>query len=120
MEIIPSTANLEQKNEHFRQPTLQEKVQKLIDNFTTLKEKHASLKEEYETTLTNNIELEDTNNQLMSEKMYLEQKVAQITEHLQTNLMELNVLKEKNLELENLTLDAVSKIDQILNQCEME
>ena len=100
--------------------TLQEKVQKLIDSFTTLKEKHASLKEDYERTLTSNIELEYINTQLVSEKIYLEQKISQLSEQYLSNLSEINLLKEKNLELENLTLDAVSKIDLILDEFELE
>ena len=100
--------------------TLQEKVQKLIDSFTALKEKHATLKEDYERTLTNNIELEYINTQLISEKTYLELKLSQINDQYLSNLNEINLLKEKNLELENLTLDAVSKIDLILDEFELE
>lgn len=120
METKPSTLTTEVKTEQNKSLSLQERVQKLIDNYTSLRERHAVLKDDYERALTSNIELEDTNTQLVSEKMYLEQKVSHLSEQLRTNLEELSSLREKNIELETLTHEAASKIDQILDQCEFD
>jgi chromosome segregation ATPase len=108
------------KTLHQKPQTLLDKIQKLIDRHTSLKEKFETLKDDYERTLTCNIELEDANNQLSNDKIYLEQKVNQLNDQLSNCSSELNDLHEMNLKLEALTTNVATKIDEILNQCDMD
>jgi len=107
-------------NDTNKELNLHVKIQKLIDSFTDLKGKYATLKEDYERTLTSNIELEDTNTQLMNEKAHFEQKIEQLNEELHNKTAEINKLREANSELDILTKDAASKIDDILSQCDLD
>ncbi|MCK9330123.1 MAG: hypothetical protein PHY08_05615 [Candidatus Cloacimonetes bacterium] len=120
METISNIELNEQKQEQTTHITLQEKIQKLIDNFTALKEKYSNLKEEYEKTLTSNIELEDDKNQILNEKNHLEQKIIQLQEELETKTEELNKAKNLNEELDSITKVAASKIDILLSQCDID
>jgi chromosome segregation ATPase len=120
MEFMNNPEPLEVKTEPNHQISLQDKIQKLIDNFTSLKEKYATLKEDYEKVLTNNIELEEEKTQWVNEKIQLEQKVAHLDEELQTKNLEIASLKDSNVEFDSLTKTAVGKIDQILAELDLE
>ncbi len=120
METISSVELNEKKQEQTTNINLQEKIQKLIDNFTALREKYSSLKEEYEKTLTSNIELDDEKTQLLNEKTHLEQKIVQLEEELELKTNELNNVKNLNEELDSITKVAASKIDILLSQCDID
>ena len=105
--------------DHATQNTLEGKIQKLINSFTMLKEKYESLKEENELTLTTNIELEDEKNQWQNEKSHLQQKIAQLEEQLLARTNEVDHLKEANIELEGLTQEVASKIDDLISQVDL-
>jgi len=94
--------------------TLPEKLQKLISNYSELKVKYETLKEDYESTLTNNIELDEERAQFLNEKSHLELKIAQLTEELQNKTAEVEMWKKKYNDIDVNTRAAVSKIDSLL------
>ena len=102
------------------QVTIQDKIQKLIDNFATLKNKYNVLKADYEKALTTNIELDDEKNQWLNEKAFLEQKVVQLTEEIKEKTAEVEALKEKSKEYDSITKVAVSKIDDLLSNIDFD
>jgi len=100
--------------------SLEVKIQKLINNFSVLKEKYTLLKEDHEKVLTSSIELEEEKNHLTSEKSLLIQKITQLEEELMQKSNELKYLKDTNTELDAITKTAVSKIDSILSQVDFD
>jgi len=102
------------------QLTIQDKIQKLIENFASLKEKYNSLKEEHQTTLKANIELEEDKALWQNEKVLLEQKVNHLTEEIRSKMIEINELKDKNNEYDNFTKTAALKIDDLLSNVDFE
>ncbi|MCL1826534.1 MAG: hypothetical protein FWG20_00665 [Candidatus Cloacimonetes bacterium] len=102
------------------QVTIQDKIQKLIDNFATLKTKYNVLKTDYEKALTTNIELDDEKNQWLNEKAFLEQKVLQLSNELKEKTAEIDELKEKSKEYDSITKVAVSKIDDLLSKIDFD
>ena len=67
-----TSIDIEPLKEQAAHMSLHDKVQKLIDAYTSLKEKYNSQKEYYEKTLTVNIELDDEKSQWMNEKIHLD------------------------------------------------
>ena len=107
-------------NESTAQPTIQDKIQKLVDSFASLKEKYATLKEEHEAVLKSNIELDDEKNQWLSEKTHLEQKVLQLSEELKNKDKEINELNEKASEYDSFSKTAAIKIDDLLSKVDFD
>jgi len=99
-EIVPN--NLEQNN----QISLQAKIQKLIDNYASLKERFTELQTEKELLTICIIELEDEKSQWMNEKIRLEQKIME--------------LEEMASDYNSVNKTVVSKIDELLAQIESE
>lgn len=95
---------------------LHEKIQILIDNYSSLKEKYAQLSEEKNKLEMDYLELDDSlkaiSNQL-SEQTHLN---AQLNEQLNRQNQEIMQLKTNNENLENITKVAASKIDVVLSQ----
>ena len=100
--------------------SLEGKIQKLINNYSSLKDKYTLIKEERDKFATTNQELEDENNHLTREKGILVQKITQLEEELSQRTSDLNYMKETNLELDAITKTAVSKIDSILSQVDFD
>jgi len=120
MEFIPASSDSVVINEYETATPLHAKIQKLIDSFNLLKGKYSLLKDDYERTLTSNIELEELNSQLMNEKTHLEQKITQLGEELQIKINEIKNLKETNKELDSLTKEVADKIDTVLSEFDLE
>ena len=120
MDNLFSSFGIEQQEKPIAQATLPEKLQKLVNNYVDLKDKYENLKADYEKTLTSNIELEDEKTQFMNEKSHLELKIAQLTEELLNKTAEVNVWKDKYNEIDNNTKAAVSRIDSLLAQCDID
>ena len=100
--------------------TIQDRVQKLIDSFATLKEKYKTLKEDYERVLTSNIELDDEKSLWVNEKAILEQKISQLVADLKNKDKEMEELKEKNSENDLYSKQAVMKIDDLLSNIDLD
>ena len=100
--------------------SLEGKIQKLINNFTTLKDKYNLLKEDHEKVLIAYSELEEDKNHLVNEKGLLVQKLTQLEEELSQKKSELTDLRETNLELDSITKTAVDKIDSILSSVDFD
>jgi predicted nuclease with TOPRIM domain len=100
--------------------SLESKIQKLIDGFTTLKEKYTRLKEDYEKTLTANVELEDEKTLWINEKTHLMQKVTQLEEELSIKTAEVTTLSEKYKKADNMKKAISTQIDDILSLPEFE
>jgi len=96
--------------------TLEEKVKKLIGRYQHLKDKHATLKQDFERTVTTNIELEDEKTQWENEKGLLMLKVAQLEEELLTQSAMLNHLNQQNSILDANSRTAIQRIDVLLTQ----
>ena len=102
------------------QVSIQDKIQKLIDNFSILKEKYKTLKEDYEKVLASNIELDDEKNQWINEKTLLEQKVLQLTDELKNKVQENQELKTKHNEYDIYSKTAALKIDDLLSNLDFD
>jgi len=103
-------------SENTSELTLEEKVKILIGRYMQLKEKYATLKQDFERTVTSNIELEDEKTQWENEKGLLLLKVAQIEEELLTQSAMLDHLNQQNIILDTNSKTAVQKIDVLLQQ----
>jgi len=95
---------------------LDEKIQKLINNYTNLKNKYAEL-------IIEKADLEQSNRDLTEYKLENSEKLRQMdaTNNMQkANLQEMQEdnsrLHDQLLKYENKTKEALSKIDSILNQ----
>jgi len=95
--------------------TLEEKVKRLIGRYQQLKEKYANLKQDFERTVTANIELDGEKTQWENEKGLLMLKVAQLEEELQTQSAMLDQLNQQNALLDTNSKSAVQKIDVLLS-----
>jgi len=96
--------------------TLEQKVIKFIGRFQQLKERYSTLKQDYERTVTSNIELEDEKTQWENERGLLMLKVAQLEDELLTQSAMLDHLNQQNAVLDNNTKTAIQKIDSLLTQ----
>jgi len=96
--------------------TLEEKVKRLIGTYQQLKEKYATLKQDFERTVTSNIELEDEKTQWENEKGLLMLKVAQLEEELLTQSAMLDHINQQNTILDSNSKSAIQKIDVLLQQ----
>jgi len=94
--------------------TLEEKVKKLIALYQHLKDKHSTLKQDFERTVTTNIELEDEKTQWENEKGLLMLKVAQLEEELLTQSAIVNRLNQQNSFMDASSKTAIQKIDVLL------
>ena len=112
--------NIQGANEPNAQLSIQDKIQKLVDSFAALKEKYSGLKDEYETVLKINIELDDEKNQWITEKTHLEQKVLQLTEELKNKDREIKELNEKATEYDHFSKTAAIKIDDLLSKVDFD
>jgi len=94
--------------------SIEDKIKKIISSYKVLKERYAILKEDYEKTVTNNIELEDEKTQWQFEKGQLMQKVSQLEEELTTQEAILGSLQQQNTTLNTNTKAAIERIDNLI------
>ncbi len=95
---------------------LHEKIQILIDNYSSLKEKYAQLSEEKNKLEMDFLELDDSFKDISNQLSEQAKINLQLTEQLNRQTQEIIQLKTNNENLENITKVAASKIDVVLSQ----